>query len=428
MPRLLALGTAAAVAATGLTFAAPGSADAATVVSTPYVLRGFGYGLRVVGGSLPAASGDLGYTTSGCTNKAGVTHENHTAGVSLPGGLGSIGAVASKTWSTKVGNTVNRYTQSKVASITIGNSLGSLNIKGLTMTTHVWHNAAGFHSKATANAGSITGKIGPLALPGKLPTPGNPITIPGLLKLSIGAKKENVGPNWAGANIDGLRLQLLPTKTTINLAHSWAYMSKGIASGVFGGNAVATKVSALGGMVSSSGQPFRQMPCKSPQGKTLTKAIASVPLKVPGFPISVGAATSTVQGNQSKTKAWGRGISKVASISLGSGSTKLVVKGLVAQANVSRTGKGLSKLTRNSNGTHVASITLGGKSYTLSQLDGKSLDIPGLDQVVKIQTNVVSNEWQGIQVVGLRLTLLGASDASKTVIDLARTRIKIVKP
>lgn len=427
MPRLLALGTAAAVAVTGLTLVAPGSADAATSVSTDYVLRGWGYGLRVTGGSLPASSGDLGSIASGCTNKAGVTRENHTAGVALPGGLGSIGAVSSKTWSTKVGATVNRYTQAKVASITVGNSLGSLDIEGLTMTTHVWHDAKGFHAEATPEAASVTAKVGSLKLPGvKLPTAGDPLTIPGLLKLSLGTKAENVGPNWAGANLYGLSLDLIPTKTSIVLAHSWAYMSKGIASGVFGGNAMATRVSALGGTVSSSGQPFLQMPCKSPQGKTLSRALARVPVSVPGLPVSVGAATSELQGDQSASKAWARGIAKVADINVGNGA--LVVKGLVAQVNVTRSGKGLNTLTRNTTGTTVGSIKLGGQTLSLAALDGKSLNIPGLDGVVRIDTNVVTNEWQGIGVVGLRLTLLGASSATETVIDLARTRLKIVKP
>lgn len=428
MPRLLALGTAAAVAATGLALVAPGSAHAATPVSTGYVLRGFGYGLRVTGGSLPASSGTLGSIASGCMNKAGVSRENHTAGVALPNGLGSIGAVASRTWTTKSGATVNRYTQSKVASITIGNDAASLSIKGLTMTTHVWHDAKGFHSQATPDAASVTAKLGPLALPSiKLPTPGGkPVTVPGLVRLSIAAKTQKVGPNWAGANLNGLKVELLPSKTTLLLAHSWAYMSKGIASGVFGGNAMAARVNALGGLVSSSGQPFQQMPCKSPQGKTLSQSLASVPLNNVGVPLAVGAATATIQGNQSPKSAWARGIAKVADINIGNGA--LVVKGLVAQANVSRGGKSLGTLTRNAKGTTVGSVTVNGKATTLSALDGKTLDLPGLDALVKVETDVVSNEWQGIQVIGLRLTLLGASDATKTVVELARTRVRILKP
>lgn len=426
MRRLFALGSATAVAATSLLLLTPGDAHAAKPVSTPYVLRGYGYGLRVLGGSLPASSGDTAAVSSGCMNKAGVSRENHLAGATLPDKLGSIGAVTSRTWTTKVGGTVNRYTRSKVADITLARSgLGKLSIQGLTVTAHVWHDAKGFHSEVVPDVAriAVTDPItGTHSAP--LPTPGNPLKIPGLATLSMGAKSTHRGPNWAGANSDGLRLYVAPSNTTLALAHAWAYMSEGVESGIFGGSAAAIRASALGSLASVGPQPLLLMPCKSPKGKTLTKAIAGLPLSNVGVPIKVGALTSQMQGNQSGRKAWGRAISRVASVNIGNGA--LVVKGLVAQANVTRTGKGLTKLTRNASGTTVGSITANGTSYSLAQLDGKKIDIPG--GALSIQTKVVTNQWQGIQVVGLRITVLSASDVTKTVIDLGRARLKIAKP
>lgn len=428
MSRLLVLGTAVAVAATSAALLAPGSAEAATKpVSTAFILKGDGYGARVVGGSIPAYSGDVANAPGGCVNKAPSSVQNHAAAVALPGGLGSIGAITSQTWTTKVGNTVNRFTRSKVASIKVGNDLGSLTIEGLTMTSHVWHSGNGFHAATNATAATVTGKIGPVELPGKLPTPSSPITIPGLLTLTMGAKSATTGANWAGANLDGLTLELTPTGTKVNLAHAWAYMERGAVSGIFGGQASGLTINALGGTVTSGGQPYLPMPCKSPMNKTLKKAVASVPLNIPGLPINVGAVTAQVQGNQRTGYAWGRVKTTVANVSLG-GQNGLVIKGLVTEANAARRGAGLNTLVRNTNGTTVGSISVAGKSYTLSQLDGRSLKIPGLDQLVSIETQVVTRPGNGIQVIGLRLTIGAATPQTKSVVNLGIARVTIAKP
>lgn len=431
MPRLLAAGAAVAAAVTTFALAAPDVATAATPVSTPYLLQGSGSGLKLVGGSLPAGSGTTSQVVSGCMNKAPTSSENHLAGVTLPGGLGSIGAVTSHTWTSKLSNgTVNRYTQSKVASITIGNDLGSLNIQGLTLTARAWHDKSGFHATATTTAASVTGKIAGVALPGKLPTPTQPIEIPGLLKLTASDKTTSRWAHGASSNLHGLMLTLDPTGTRLRIGAAWAQITDGIKNGIFGGYSAATKLSLVGSTVSSSGQPVLHMPCKGTGGKTTQASLASVPLSNAGVPLDISAANSSqVAGTTGTSSAWGHERSSLAEVNLNNGA--LVVKGLVAQANANRHGRNLGTVTVSKNGTKAATVTLAGQSLPLSALDGKTISVPG--GLAKIQTGVATpiksgKLTVGIDVVGLRITLLDVNNAVKSTIDLATARFKILHP
>lgn len=430
MPRLLAVG--AAVAATSLAIAAAPSALAST--PTPYGLTGESLGLRVVGGSMPANSGDLAKAVSACTTLAGVRSTNNAAAVALPGGSGRIGAMSSTTWTSRQSDgTVNRFSQAKVAGITIDNPAthtAALTISGLVSTSHVWHNASGYHYSTSMSAADVKLAGTPISLP----TPKSPITIPGVATLAMGAMNRAKDTSHAFARIDGLLLTLQPgsaNPTVLDLASTRAEIDAGATGGVFGGNATATKISALGGTLTSSGQPLVSMPCVGTKGKVVQKAIASAPLNSVSAPITLGAATSSDDGNQymrnGQRYATGYERSSISDVNLGNGA--LVIKGLVARANVTRTGRTFNTVTANDNGTTAVSIVANGTAVPgLSQLNGKKISIPG--GVATLQTSVVQKIMAGKTVIGervtgLRITLLNASGQTTTVINLANADLRI---
>lgn len=436
MPRLLALGTAAVMAAAGLALVAPtsGSASAATtpVSTTPYTLEGAASGPKLIGGSLPASSNRTAVVSANCLTKVPVTKTNSVVGFKLPNNLGTVGAVTSKTWSYKSGTAIGRYSQTQIASVKIGNALGSLNIDGLKIVAHTWHDSKGFHSSATTTSASISETIAGRTVPGvKLPTPGHDINIPGLLDLSFQWSNLTHTANRAGAYINGFTLTLPSSGTKLRLGTAWAHIFYGVKSGIFTGSSYAVKASLLGGTAAIDPQPELGMPCLGTGGKVQTAALASLPLSQLSAPLSVTAAADTQVGSQTATSATGHTRSYIGQIDLGNGA--VVIKGLAAQANVTRNGKGLNHVVFTTNGTTAGSISVNGTSYSLSQLNGTSFSLPGLDGLVKFQTDIVTKTHQGSTViggtvVGLRITLLGATAATTSTIDLATARFEIGHP
>lgn len=434
MPRLRALGTAAATAAAGLALVASLAPSASAATRTNYALSGQGLGLRVTGGSLPASSGDLANVSSGCTSLAGVRATNHAAAVALPGGLGTIGAMVSNTWtSTSAGGTVNRYSETEIAGITVTDPVlhaTLLKIDGLDSLAHVWHNSSGYHYATSMTATKVTSS----GRTTSLPTPGQPLTIPGVGTLAMGEKNRAKDAHHAFARITGLDLTLTPPggqKTVLNLAAVRAEIDGGIRAGIFQGNAAATKLSVLGGTLTSSGQPEISMPCAGTGGKVQTRSLAAVPLSSKGAPINLSNATSQQRGTQyiknGERYASGYERSFVSTINLGNGA--LVITGLAAQANVTRTGAGFNTVTANANGTTAAKIVANGTTVPgLSQLNGKKITVPG--GVATVQTSVLQKlragkKVIGERVIGLQIKLLDSSTATTTVIDIANAELRI---
>lgn len=439
MPRLFRAGaaaTAVAAAVTGLTLLAP-VAEATASTPTAYGLSGQGYGLSVDGGALPVASGDLAKVNSGCTNLAGISAANDAAAVNLPNSLGKIGAMSTKSWtSTTADGTVNRYSQTEVAGIQLGGSTVGLKIDGLKSLARVWHNSSGFHYSVSMTAAKVT-----LAgLPITLPKLGTPIEVPGVAKVAMGAMNRAKDANHAFARITGLEITLLPATgdaTMLNVAGVRAEIDKGSTNGIFQGSASALKASLLGDTVAvgsvNSGQPAVNMPCVGTKGAVVKKAIADAPLDSVGLPLDASAATSEQMGRTYTSgglpAATGYERSWVANVNLGDGA--LVIQGLQSRANVTRSGKGFNTITTNANGTKAASITLNGTTVPgLSTLNGKTLSLPGLDGLVKIQTSVIEKIKSGKTIIGtrvtaLRITLLDVSDVTQSVINIGNAELRI---
>lgn len=381
----------------------------ARLVRTPFALTANSYGTRVIGGAVPADSSQTAYQSLSCTNKAGINKRNYEAQVDL-GSLGTAHGVLSRTWTTKSGGTVSSWAEHSVARINLFNSsFGRLDINGVASTSRAYHDAKGFHTSTTSKIASITytpknGK--PQGL--EIPTVGQPITVPGLLRLSIGASDKRQNADGAQAVAAALDLRIFPLDTKLIVAQTKATIGSGIKSGIFVGSAVGAKASVLGTLVGVGATPLEYMPCRGTEGKPITKEVAGVDI---GPLLKVSGLFAGVQGAQTNRKASAIEAAHVASVDIGDG--QVIVNGIRGVASVTRVG---SKLTRSSEGTHVVEVIIGGESHPL--LD-EGLEIPGL---AKLEGNIVEKTRYGLKVTALRITLL---DGSLAVIDLGSVNVGI---
>jgi hypothetical protein len=378
--------------------------------ATPYAFRAVGYGTRVRGGQLPASSGTTSYQGIGCTNRLGTTKENQIATAELPS-LGRVDGVLSTTGTTGSGDDVSSYSTHDIASLSLAvpNVLG-LQVKAIHASSTASHDASGYHATTEVQVGHIT-----LTVPGlpavdvPIPKPGAPTQVPGLLTISMSKEKQISGMGGAIAKAEGLVIQVLPTNTKVQVAHTGAMLSEGVKRGLFFGKANGTQVKALGETVRSGPQPLEVMPCQGTDGHERTKSLAAV--TVPGV-LQVDAASTAVNGDQSRKKAAGYTTAAVGHADVLNGT--LVVDSIRARAHVVRT---RHDVKADSDGTSIGSVLVNGQPLPPAALDGYS--IPG---VLTVATNVTTRKASGIDVVGVRITLL---DGSGAVIDLAHAMLTI---
>lgn len=412
MRHFLPTATALAVTAASLAFIAPASAQTADGsagrVKTPtkFALKAAGYGTRVEGGMLPAGSGTTGYQVIGCTNKAGIVRKNYEALATLPG-LGKVESVKTRTW-TKIRpekDEVSVYSMHSVAKVVLG---GQLEITAVNSLSRAFHNRSGFHTETTTSIGgiSVAGQSFPI------PTPDQPLTIPGLATIAIGDHHERSDKKSAYASANAVRIELIPTATRVRIAHSAARMGGGVTIGLFKGQSNGTQVRALDDLVKSGPTPLSYIPCQGTDGEIRTKSLASVDL---AGQIVVGAVENRQMGKQTKARAQGFEESRIASINLGN---QLVVNAIKARANVTRLAGG--RVIRNINGTSIGEIIVNGSPQAIPD-PGQAIKIPG---VLSLETNVITKTKQGIDVVAVRITLL---DGTGAVVDLGHARLAIKK-
>jgi hypothetical protein len=410
IPVSIALALAGSTLVAGSTSTSSASEAAqAKLVRTPFALTANSFGTRVIGGAVPVDSSQTAYQSLSCTNKAGINKNNYVAQVDL-GSLGTAHGVKSRTWTTKSGGVVSSWAEHSVARITLFNSsFGSLDINGVASTARAYHDASGFHTATTSKIASITytpknGK--PVGL--TIPTVGKPITVPGLLRLSIGASDKRQNADGAQAVAAALDLRVFPLDTKLIVAQTKATIGSGIKSGVFQGTAIGAQAKVLGNLVGVGAAPIEYMPCRGTEGKPLVKETAGVDIAPL---LDVDGLYAGVQSAQTNRKASALETAGVATVNLGNG--QLIVNGIRAVASVTRVG---NKLTRSSEGTHVIEVIVNGESHPL--LD-QGLEIPGL---AKLEGNIVENTRYGLKVVALRITLL---DGSLAVIDLGTVNVGI---
>jgi hypothetical protein len=390
----------------------PAKAAAAAPRPTNFGLHAMGYGTYVKGGDLPATAGATGFAHIACTTLAGLDRSNGLASVNLPG-LGTIETLATRVKTIKKGRTVTAVSNHRLAGITLQETdLGKLSLGAVESTARVWHNATGFHSETDIKVSGIV-----LDLPDQdpqviaIPTPGNPVEIPGLLRVTLGEELTVRKPGLIFARAQGLLVEILPTRTKVKVALSRARMTDGVVNSIMRGSAVGLKGSVLEPVVNIGRTPVKPLPCEGTDGEI--RSTRTVGLDIPDG-IDVDAARARVYGVQAgrrRAHAWTE--ATIAHVSLGGGAIE--IDGIKARANVIRR-KGT--LIRNTRGTSTLTITVEGDPQTIPP--SGVLEVPG---VVKIEEGVTTMVRGGIGVVALRITLL---DGTGAVIDLgiARTQVK----
>ncbi|MDZ5619798.1 choice-of-anchor P family protein [Nocardioides sp. HM23] len=394
----------------------PAAATAAAPRPTNFGLHAMGYGTAIKGGDIPLASGATGFAHITCTTLAGLDRSNGVTGVELPG-LGTIDAVETKVATIKKGKTVTAVSRHSLAGITlVETALGSLSLGAVSSIARVWHDGTRFRSQVNSEVAGIV-----LTPPGgdpeviSIPTPGQPVEIPGLLRITIGESKVVKKPGFIFARAQALLIEILPTHTKVKVALSRSRMTQDVVNSIMSGYAAGFKGKILDpgddSIVTLGRTPTRPLPCEGTNGQV--KTTRTVDLNIPSA-LTVGAANAKVFGTQfgrRRARAWTE--ASIAEVNLGGGA--LVIEGIKARANVIRKP---GTLIRNTNGTHTLTITADGEPQTIPPTG--VLEIPGL---VKIEENVTTMVRGGIQVIALQLTLL---DGTGAVIDLgvARTQVK----
>lgn len=414
--------SAAAAALTGGILAVPAPSQAA-LTTTSFGMFANGFGTRVTGGSLPANSGDLGYQTVGCTRKAGHDVSNNTAGAKVPG-LGKIGATETRQRTVKSGKSVKVISDHKIANVVLKNSpLGKVTVEGLTSRSQAWWDGSNFKADAKANIARIMfDPAGPgpkheLKIPGR----DKPLIIPGIATIGLGNTTERTKADGAMSYANGVYIKLHGSDSEVIVGRSRADIGSKVYSGIFGGFGDAVDASALGGAVEVGKNPLTNVTCTGTKGKELTKSLAGVPLGDAGSILDVKGLSSGQRSSQTKSSATGYSFGEVANVNIGDGAIR--IEAIRAQANAKFVkGSGTSTST---SGTKFGDIYIQDRKVSLAQLGSalSRVDIPGL---AKIETNVVTNRSKKlVEVVALRLTLLDATDGTKSTVNIGHARFAV---
>jgi len=408
----MALALAAVPACVGLALSAgPTFAGTTATKSTTFAFRTSGFGTREIGGQAPASSGTTAYQVIGCTNRSGKHRENDVGQAAVPG-LGTVTDSRTKVWTTAKNGVVASHSRHSISQVVVASTgLGSLAIDGITSTSTASHDSHGFHAVTSTRIGSLTftPPTGP-AQSFAAPTPDQPVTIPGLATVYAGQHVTQLSGNGAVASAFALRVDIVPSGTSVRVARSHAQLNAGLTGGIFGGHSAATHVvSAAGGIAKGGPDPLTLMPCQGTYGKVREKRLSILDL---GGQLIAHDASTRERAVQGDHGAHGYEQAHIGRLNLGSG--QLVVRDIVGKATVIRTAHGV---VRSAKGTQLGTVTANGQSQTFPKTG--VLEIPG---VAKLERGVVTRSRSGISVIGLRITLL---DGSGAVIDLAEAKLHI---
>lgn len=402
---------AAALTAAPTTAASPTPVDRQTV-KTGFALFSTGVGSVVQGGQLPAGSDGTAFTLIGCTVRAGIVKSNYVDETTVPG-LGTLSGVRTRLWTEKKGDVVSSYSTHRIAEVVIAdNPMGTLTLEGVRALSRAYHDGSQFRTESETQVAKIV--LTPAAGPEQvmeIPTPGQPLVVPGLARISVGNKVVQRITDGIRVATDALDIKVIPTDTRARIAHTATRIQKGAPFGTFRGYSAGVRARALQDNTKVGRTPLSIMPCKGTKGEVKTKSIAAVDL---GGQAVVRGLDSEQMARQRPGFATGYEEGHVAKVNLGDG--QLVVNAIVGKANVTRTG---DTLVRNAKGTTVGSIVANGQTYSFP--DSGVLQIPG---IAKLEEAVVHQIKNGISVIALRITLL---DGSGAVIDLGLAEFQIRK-
>jgi hypothetical protein len=424
MRRFVGIAAVGALAVTGLGLSspaqsavAPKAASAATTTLTNFGLAATGYGTKVLGRDLGVNSGPTAYNVLACTRLAGLERTNNVTNVNIGTGtnplLAHAHAVNTHTWTTSHRGTVSSWSQTKIVNLDIGGTLattppslpGTLRIDSVVATTRAWHNSTGFHSSARTSIAGINFIVaGQVIQSFNPPTAGNPVTVPGIAKLSVGYQRTAHSRLFGMAKALSLAVYLIPTGTQINVGYAYSRIDGNVTGGIFKGFGNASQVDVANGSLTSGRTGLQPMPCAGTGGKTLTNATASVTL---GGVIKLYGAEGAANGVERIGSAHGYTKGSIARAMLDNGN--LAIKGIVGKANVRLLAGG--RTIRNARGTTIASIMFNGRSRRIPTA-GHPLRLLG---VATIYAPQVYKTRHGIDVTAVRIDILNGNGQGSTV-------------
>lgn len=382
--------------------------------STRFAFRANGYGTSVEGGDLPVESSRTAVSSIGCTNLLGKDNSNTVVDADVPGLL-QVGTVDSTTQTRRVKGRTTSIGKHKVADVAIGvPGLLTLGISAVNTVAKAWHGPDGYDSRARTSLGRLT-----LGLPGgleqslPLPSPEQPVTVPGLLRIQLGRTIEKANQTQARSYATGLEVKIIPTGTVVKISRSAAKIEEGERGGIFNGAGAPVQVSLLGDLIKVGQAVVQRMPCLGTGGERLEEAAATVDL-AGAIRIEGAQGTTRTTQNRRRNKAKAVATATVGRVDLGGGT--LVIDAIRSKATAVRNSK---KVRRSSDGTTVGSISFNGQSFALPDLDG--IEIPGL---AKIETDVRTRTPFGMRVVALRISLLEGTEID-SVVDIGLAKVKI---
>lgn len=392
------------------TTASPTTASPSSTTPTSYALAASGYASRVEGGSVPVDSGATAFQAIGCTNQAGLSKTNTQATVRLPG-IGRLSAARTRVWTTDLAGVTTAQGRDSISKVVFADTgLGSVSLDGIVSRSQAFHDEAGFHAKTRASLGSITLTLLGVETHFPVPAPGQSVTIPGVATITVGAGINTETANSAEATLDAVTVELIPTGTTVHLAHSHAQIQDGIQSAVFGGSSYGTQMKVIGGIGQIGQTPRIVMPCQGTNGKLRVRNIASVALPPVGSVDGLSASQSAAQ-TATTANAMERGEAAKATLAGGA----LVITGIRGQANASYTTG--SSVLRDASGTTLAKVVFNGQVLRFPRTG--PLVIPG---VASLTPKLVRRIHDGIDVTALQITLL---DGSGAIINLGHAKVRI---
>lgn len=416
MRRFIPVGVALAVAVASLSFAvptataSPADSSAAQLTPTKFAMLANGYGTRVQGGQLPVQADTTAFEKIGCTNLTGLTNTNFEAHLQVPG-LGWINGVTTEVSNQGEGNDVSVTSLHNVAKVVLGEpDLGNLTLTGVNSLSRAFHTSTGFHSETATSIARIAFEPtdgDPQFY--EIPTPDQPLVIPGVARISIGSSYSKETSEFARAKADAINIKLLFSDSRVRIAHTTAELTRGITRGLFNGNSYGSEVTALDENLRSGPTPLSFMPCLGTKGETLGKTMPGLLL---ADQIVAGAMITQLSSEQNSTRATGFVQAQIESINLGDG--QLVIEAIKSRVNVTRLKGG--KVISDAKGTGVLSFTSNGEVQE-APLDG--FEIPG---VLRVETNIVEKTESGIAVTAVRIFLL---DGSGAVVNLGHSQLFI---
>jgi hypothetical protein len=429
------LGTAFA----GAVVVTSGPAQAA-LQETNYGFYTYAFGTSARAETVGLGSAPTAFSFLGCTRLAGKQDDEAVAKADVPTNTPAlgIGAVTSHSETFKHANgDVGSTSTNKVASVLLGASNGPhLVIKGLETSATAWADKNGkFHTDGSFVLADILAATGtplddvlnnalsPLQALIKqiLAAPGDHLDLPGIGRISLGRKTSSIQAGYAKSNTLGLRVLLYGPNSlpgggddiSVIVGRSHARVYRNLPAGVMGGFGYAVDVNVLSGLVGVPQLAKTRLPCAGTNGQVKTGSVVGLNLFNLGA-LDLGVASGRVYGVQNKdgsADAWTEG--RLADLSLGTGASQLVIKGVVAHAEMRKAKNGT--ITKSTTGTKFASITFGGKEYDIPK-PGDKIEIPGL---ATIQFGIVENPSKNsLKVTSLRITLVPAAAADTGLVTI----------